>query len=89
LSEIARNPLFVDSETIIDDLFNELRSRRTHIAIVVDKSGNAVGLVTLEDIIEEILGEIEDETDILKKKVAPTKKLKHRVKSRVAVNVYS
>ncbi|MFQ5940831.1 MAG: hemolysin family protein [Nitrososphaerales archaeon] len=64
LKDIARKPLFVSQEKKISDLLKEFQSRRIHIAIVVDEFGGTEGLVTLEDIIEELVGEIVDETDI-------------------------
>lgn len=64
LKDIARKPLFVSQEKKISDLLKEFQSRRIHMAIVVDEFGGTEGLVTLEDIIEELVGEIVDETDI-------------------------
>ncbi len=64
LKDIARKPLFVSQEKKISDLMKEFQSRRIHIAVVVDEFGGTEGLVTLEDIIEELVGEIIDETDI-------------------------
>lgn len=54
---------FVPESKMIDDLLHAFQKRRTHIAIVVDEYGTTVGLVTLEDLLEEIVGEIRDEYD--------------------------
>lgn len=53
----------IPESKILDDLFYEFQKKRVHLAIVLDEFGNTSGLITLEDIIEEIFGEIEDETD--------------------------
>ena len=61
---LATPPWFVPDTTSLKDQLNAFLKRRTHFAIVVDEYGEVMGLVTLEDIIEEIVGEISDETDI-------------------------
>ncbi|MBU0608616.1 MAG: hemolysin family protein [Armatimonadetes bacterium] len=63
LPEIARPPLYVPESKAIDDLLRELREQRVHIAMVVDEFGGTDGLVTIEDILEELVGEIADEHD--------------------------
>ena len=63
IRDIMRKPLFVPETKNIDELFKELKSKRIHIAIVVDEYGGTSGLVTIEDLIEEIVGDIQDEHD--------------------------
>ena len=61
--ELIREPFFVPEAKKIDDLLREIQENRKHQAIVVDEYGGTKGLVTLEDILEEVLGEIRDEFD--------------------------
>ncbi|MFN8556217.1 MAG: hemolysin family protein [Dehalococcoidia bacterium] len=64
LTALARPPYFIPETKKVDELLTELRQNKVHIAIVVDEYGGTAGLVTTEDILEEIVGEIEDEYDI-------------------------
>jgi len=64
LEQIARKPVFASQEKMVSSLLKEMQGRRTHMAIVIDEHGGVEGLVTLEDLVEEIVGEIEDETDL-------------------------
>jgi CBS domain containing-hemolysin-like protein len=59
-----REPLFVPEGKLIQELLREFQKEKMHMAIVVDEYGGTAGLVTLEDIIEEIVGEIQDEYDV-------------------------
>ena len=63
LADLVRKPFFVPESKRIDSLLKEFRRRRVHIAVVVDEYGGVSGIVCLEDIIEEIVGEIQDEFD--------------------------
>ncbi len=64
LEQIARKPVFASQEKMVSSLLKEMQGRRIHMAIVIDEHNGVEGLVTLEDLVEEIVGEIEDETDL-------------------------
>lgn len=61
--QVARAAYFVPEEMKLSELLAEFQSRRTHMCIVVDEYGGTVGLATLEDVVEEVVGEISDESD--------------------------
>ncbi len=63
IADYLREPYFVPETKVIGELLREFRTRKLHVAIVVDDYGGVAGLVTLEDILEEIVGEIQDEHD--------------------------
>ncbi|MBQ8864183.1 MAG: gliding motility-associated protein GldE [Rikenellaceae bacterium] len=63
-TSLMRTPYFVTEHKKIADLLEEFRAKRVHMAIVVDEYGSTLGLVSLEDILEEVVGEISDESDI-------------------------
>ena len=62
-TQLLRAPLYVPENKKLDDLLNEFKAKKIHMAIVVDEYGAICGLVTIEDILEELVGEIEDEHD--------------------------
>jgi len=64
LTEVMREPFFVPETKPIRTLLQEFRSRKQHIAIALDEYGGTSGLITIEDVLEEIVGDIEDEHDI-------------------------
>ncbi|MGC8633647.1 MAG: hemolysin family protein [Candidatus Limnocylindrales bacterium] len=63
LRRLLRTPLFVPESMSVDDLLHELQRRKVHMAIVLDEYGGTAGIVTIEDLLEEIVGEIQDEYD--------------------------
>lgn len=63
IKQFLREPYLIPEATKLDDLLAEMQSRRMHMAIVVDEYGGTAGVVTIEDIVEEIVGEIQDEYD--------------------------
>ncbi len=64
LRALLRTPVFVPESLSIDDLLHEFQRRKVHLAIVLDEYGGTAGLVTIEDLLEEIVGEIQDEYDV-------------------------
>jgi CBS domain containing-hemolysin-like protein len=66
LNKILREPMFISPSIPVLDLLLQMRHGRAHLALVVDEYGGIDGLVTIEDLVEEIIGEIEDEHDVVK-----------------------
>lgn len=64
LRTLLRPPYFVPESKGLNELLREFRSNRSHLAIVIDEFGKTAGLITIEDVLEEIVGEIEDEFDV-------------------------
>jgi CBS domain containing-hemolysin-like protein len=71
IKEHIRSVVFVPESKKIDELLREFQEKKTHLAIVVDEYGGTAGMVTMEDVLEEIVGEIEDEDDTAEKLVEP------------------
>ncbi|MEJ2620568.1 MAG: hemolysin family protein [Candidatus Thiodiazotropha sp.] len=63
INELGQEPLFTSSNTPIDELIRTLKNKSTHLAVVVDEHGAMVGVISLEDMLEELVGEIYDESD--------------------------
>ncbi len=85
ITSIAAQPWFVPETTNLLDQLNAFRDRREHFSLVVDEYGTLVGVVTLEDILEEIVGDIGDETDIPVAGVRPEKDGSYTVEGSVTL----
>ncbi len=85
LSQVVRAPVFVPESKPVDDLLREMQSSLGHLAIVVDEYGGTAGLVTMEDVLEEIVGEIVDEYDRERPPVEQLDPDTYRVTSRLPV----
>jgi len=85
VSQVMREATFVPETKPVDDLLRDMQSARIHIAIVVDEYGGTAGLVTIEDILEEIVGEITDEYDVERPIVEPLPDGSLRVTARLSV----
>jgi putative hemolysin len=86
LRTLLRPPVFVPESMSIDDLLHELQRRKVHIAIVLDEYGGTAGLVTIEDLIEEIVGEIQDEYDVEEDMVVKLDDDRARIDGRASVD---
>ncbi|MFH5877549.1 hemolysin family protein [Arthrobacter sp. NA-172] len=86
VDSIAREARFVPESKPVSDLLSELQQESTHVAIVIDEYGGTAGLVTLEDLIEEIVGEIVDEYDSTGAEVTDLGDGTYRVSSRMSID---
>ena len=86
IRDLARPSYFVPESKKVDDLLTEMRQQRVSIAIVVDEYGGTAGLVTVEDLVEEIVGEIEDEFDTQEQEVQLVTSTEAIVNARVSID---
>ncbi|HEY2167217.1 MAG TPA: hemolysin family protein [Jatrophihabitantaceae bacterium] len=85
VEQVARPAICVPESKPVDELLREMQSHRTHIVIVIDEYGGTAGLVTIEDILEEIVGEITDEYDVERPPIERIDDDTARVSARLAV----
>ncbi len=83
---LLRTPLFVPESITIDDLLRQLQGRKVHLAVVLDEYGGTAGLVTIEDLLEEIVGEIQDEYDVEEPMVVRLDDDRARIDGRASVD---
>jgi len=86
LDTILREPYFVPDSKKVADLLREMQQRRVHIAVALDEYGSTAGLVTIEDLLEEIVGEIADEYDREEPEIEPAGEGRYRVNGRAAID---
>ena len=86
LRAVLRPPLFVPESISVDDLLHMLQRQKVHIAIVLDEYGGTAGLVTIEDLIEEIVGEIQDEYDVEEPMVVQISDNEARIDGRASID---
>jgi CBS domain containing-hemolysin-like protein len=86
LRTLLRPPVLVPESMTIDDLLHELQRRKVHLAIVLDEYGGTAGLVTIEDLLEEIVGEIQDEYDEEEPMIVPLGDHEARIDGRADVD---
>jgi putative hemolysin len=86
LRSLLRTPVFVPESMSVDDLLHELQRRKVHLAVVLDEYGGTAGLVTIEDLIEEIVGEIQDEYDVEEPMIVKLSEDEARVDGRAAID---
>jgi putative hemolysin len=89
IRSLARPPVYVPESKAVDELLHEMQAQKRHIAIVVDEYGGTAGLITMEDLVEEIVGEIQDEYDVeesLVEPVASDDELAFRLDGRVTMD---
>ncbi|MGH2685796.1 MAG: hemolysin family protein [Actinomycetota bacterium] len=86
LKELARKAYFVPESKRVAELLKEMQQEKVHVAVVVDEYGSVTGLVTLEDLLEEIVGEIADEYDREEPQVEPAGDGRYEVNARLPVD---
>jgi CBS domain containing-hemolysin-like protein len=89
VESIMRAPYFVPDSKQADELLRQMQAARVHLAIVVDEYGGTAGLLTIEDILEEIVGEIDDEYDTAAPEVASLDDGRFRVSARMNVDDFA
>ncbi|MBE6484050.1 MAG: HlyC/CorC family transporter [Actinomycetaceae bacterium] len=86
VADVMRQPVFVPETKVVDDLMREMQADQVHIALVVDEYGGIAGLVTIEDLVEELVGEIADEHDQAEPEVEDLGDGVYRVPARLPID---
>src|SRR5207244_8140982 len=86
LEELVRPARFVPESKKVAELLREMQRKKFHIALVTDEYGSISGLVTLEDLLEELVGEIEDEYDRAERLMEPVGEGRYRVDGRIPID---
>ena len=86
VKQIMKKPYFIPESKKLDSLLQDFKQKKNHIAVIVDEHGGVSGLVTLEDVVEEIIGEIIDETDRMSPDIVRLKGLKWLVAGKIDVD---
>ena len=89
LQELLQEPLFVPETVFIDNLLYELKRTQNQMAILLDEYGGVVGLVTLEDLLEEIVGEIDDESDEIEKMYEKVSDNEYVIQGRMPIDEFN
>ena len=88
INEMLRDPNVVPETKKADSLLEEFKQDRSHLAVVIDEYGEICGLITIEDILEELVGEIEDEHDIDEEEIIEIAKKKYSVDSKIELEEF-
>ena len=86
IRRLLRTPLFVPESMLVDELLRSLQRRRVHIAVVLDEHGGTAGLITIEDLLEENVGELQDEYDPEEPMIVPLGAFEARIDGRADVD---
>lgn len=89
IQKIMQEPLFVPETIFIDDLLYEMKKTQNQMAILLDEYGGVVGLVTLEDLLEEIVGEIDDESDEVEKLYEKVAEHEYVIQGRMLIDEFN
>ena len=88
INEMLRDPNIVPESKKADSLLEEFKQDRSHLAVVIDEYGEICGLITIEDILEELVGEIEDEHDIDEQEIIEVSTNKYNVDAKIEIEVF-
>ena len=88
INEMLRDPKVVPETKKVDSLLDEFKQDRSHLAIVIDEYGEICGLITIEDILEELVGEIEDEHDFDEEEIVQIAANKYNVDSKIEIEEF-